>query len=73
MVFRGKVGKGDYHDNMDGTMFMKWIDERLVPTVRAKYPGKAVYLVMDNAPYHHGQLKTAFSRRGNPRRRSRAN
>ena len=42
------MGRGDYHDNMDGDMFMKWVEERLVPTVRAKYPGKAVYLVMDN-------------------------
>ena len=42
MVFRGKVGKGDYHNNMDGDMFMKWINERLVPTVQQKYPGKQV-------------------------------
>ena len=60
MVFRGKVGKGDYHANMDGDMFMKWINERLVPTVQAKYPGKQVYLVMDNAPYHHGHSDDCF-------------
>ena len=64
MVFRGKVGRGDYHDNMDGDMFMKWVEERLVPTVRAKYPGKAVYLVMDNAPYHHGHGDDCFFARG---------
>ena len=60
MVFRGKVGKGDYHDNMDGDMFMKWINERLVPTVQAKYPEKQVYLVMDNAPYHHGRSEDCY-------------
>ena len=60
MVFRGKVGKGDYHANMDGDMFMKWINERFVSTVQAKYPDKKVYLVMDNAPYHHGHSEDCF-------------
>ena len=60
MVYRGKIGRGDYHDNMDGDMFMKWVNERLVPTVQAKYPGKEVYLVMDNAPYHHGHADDCF-------------
>ena len=60
MVFRGKVGKGDYHANMDGDMFLKWINERFVPTVQAKYPGKQIYLVMDNAPYHHGHSPDCF-------------
>ena len=60
MVFRGKVGRGDYHDNMDGDMFMKWVDERLVPTVQSKYPGKQVFLVMDNAPYHHGHSPDCY-------------
>ena len=60
MVFRGKVGRGDYHDNMNGDMFMKWVNERLVPTVKTKYPGKEVYLVMDNAPYHHGHSPDCF-------------
>ena len=60
MVFRDKVGRGDYHDNMDGDMFMKWINERLVPTVQSKYPGKKVYMVMDNAPYHHGHSPDCF-------------
>ena len=64
MVFRGKVGRGDYHDNMDGDMFMKWVNERLVPTVQAKYPDKEVYLVMDNAPYHHGHSPDCFFANG---------
>ena len=42
MVFRGKVGRGDYHNNMNGDMFMKWINERVVPSVQHKYPGKQV-------------------------------
>ena len=60
MVFRGKVAGGDYHENMDGTMFMKWINTRLVPTIRKLHPDKKVYLVMDNAPYHHGRSEDAF-------------
>ena len=60
MVFRGKVGKGDYHANMDGDMFMKWVNERLVPTVTKAYPDKQVFLVMDNAPYHHGHPEDSF-------------
>ena len=67
MVFRGKVGKGDYHANMDGDMFMRWINERLVPTVQHKYPGKQVFLVMDNAPYHHGHAENSFFASGRPK------
>ena len=51
MVFRGKVGKGDYHNNMDGDMFMKWINERLVPTVQQKYPGKQVLTLPHPFPH----------------------
>ena len=44
---------GDYHDNINSDMFMKWVKERLVPTFQRKYPGKKMILVADNAPYHH--------------------
>ena len=60
MVFRGKVAGGDYHENMDGVMFMKWINTRLVPTMRKLHPGKKVFLVMDNAPYHHGRSEDTY-------------
>ena len=60
MIWRGKIGRGDYHDNMDGDMFQKWLQERLVPTFQAKYPGKVMYLVMDNAPYHHVHPADSF-------------
>ena len=58
--FRGKVAGGDYHANMDGTMFMKWINTRFVTTMQKLHPGKKVYLVMDNAPYHHGRSEDSF-------------
>lgn len=60
MIWRGKIGRGDYHENMDGTMFEKWLTERLIPTFKAKYPGKVMYLVMDNAPYHHCHPEDSF-------------
>ena len=60
MVWRGKIGRGDYHDNMDGVMFEKWLLERLIPTFKAKYPGKIMYLCMDNAPYHHLHPEDSF-------------
>ena len=60
MVFRGNVAGGDYHANIDGDMFMKWIDERFVPTIKSRFPDKKVYLVMDNTPYHHGRSQDCF-------------
>ena len=40
MIFEAKKHRGDYHDNMDGEMFQKWLEERFVPTFKSKYPGK---------------------------------
>ena len=67
MVFRGKVAGGDYHANIDGDMFMMWINKRLVPTIQARFPDKKVYLVMDNAPYHHGRSDDCFFAAGKPK------
>ena len=52
-IFKAGTALGDYHKNMDGEMFMKWIRERLLPAVEKLYPDKKVYFVLDNAPYHH--------------------
>ena len=46
---------GDYHDNMNSDMFMKWLKERLCPLFAKKYPGKKMVLITDNAPYHHAR------------------
>lgn len=55
-VFPGKVKKDDYHKNMNGTNFMQWVKQRLIPTFRAKYTnGEKMILVLDNAPYHHSR------------------
>ncbi|CAN0447032.1 unnamed protein product, partial [Scytosiphon promiscuus] len=51
----GAKDKGsDYHDYMDADTFMQWIEKRLVPVFREKYPGYKMILILDNAPYHHG-------------------
>lgn len=46
---------GDYHDNMNSEMYMKWVKEKLIPTFERRYPGKKMILVADNAPYHHSR------------------
>ena len=33
--------------------FMEWVDEKLIPTFKARFPDKKMILVLDNAPYHH--------------------
>ena len=44
---------GDYHDNMNSNLFLQWVEERLIPSFKAIYPGHKMCLVLDNAPYHH--------------------
>jgi len=60
-VFEGPRRKGDYHKNMNGDNFMKWVKHRLLPAFKAMYGenenprgvAKKLALVLDNAPYHH--------------------
>ena len=51
-IFPAKNAFADYHDSMDGDMFFAWLNYRLLPTFKTKYPGKKIYLVLDNAGYH---------------------
>jgi len=37
---------------MNGDKFIAWVRNRLLPTFKKVYPGKKMYLVIDNAPYH---------------------
>ena len=43
----------DYHKNMDGDGFERWLENRLIPAFEALYPGKKMILVMGNASYQH--------------------
>ena len=36
----------DYHDNMDGDGFERWLYKRLIPAFEACYPNKKMILVM---------------------------
>ena len=64
MVFRSKYAVKhhvrDYHDTMDGPFFMYWVQNRLTSAFQAKYPGKKMILVLDNAPYHHTLVDNGF-------------
>ena len=52
-LFVGKKNTGDYHDMMNNENFMEWVDKKLIPTFKARFPSKKMILVLDNAPYHH--------------------
>lgn len=52
-MWKAESRSGDYHDNMNSEMFMKWVTNRLVPTFEKMYEGKKMILICDNAPYHH--------------------
>lgn len=43
----------DYHKTMDGEKWVEYLRNRILPTFAAVYPGKKMYLVLDNASYHH--------------------
>jgi len=55
------VTPADYHDTITGEKFIGWLQQRLFPTVRKQYPGKKMYLVLDNAKYHHHRGPDWFS------------
>ena len=53
LLWLAQSSTGDYHDNMNSEMFMKWVVEKLEPAFAKQYPGKRMALIIDNAPYHH--------------------
>ena len=50
LLFQAKKSKGDYHKNMNGDVFMKWVEEQFFPALAAN--NLEGILVMDNASYH---------------------
>ena len=52
-MWKADIKTGNYHDNMNSEMFLKWVKERLVPTFERNHPNKRMILIMDNAAYHH--------------------
>jgi hypothetical protein len=55
------ITPADYHDTINGDKFIGWLQQRLFPTVQKLYPGKKMYLVLDNAKYHHHRGPDWFS------------
>ena len=55
------ITPADYHDTINGEKFIGWMRQRLFPTVQKLYPGKKMYLVLDNAKYHHHRGPDWFS------------
>jgi transposase len=55
------ISPADYHDTINGEKFIGWMQQRLFPTVQKMYPGKKMYLVLDNAKYHHHRGPDWFS------------
>ena len=51
----------DYHNTMTGPKFIAWLRNRLLPTFEAMFPGKKMYLVLDNATYHQPRDETWIS------------
>jgi hypothetical protein len=55
-IWKATAKSGDYHENMNSNMFMKWVKEKLLPTFERLHPGKKMVLILDNAPYHHKRM-----------------
>ena len=53
LMWKAQSSSGDYHDNMNPDMFMKWTTNKLVPTFERLHPNKKMILICDNAAYHH--------------------
>ncbi|KAK3870173.1 hypothetical protein Pcinc_024575 [Petrolisthes cinctipes] len=47
LCYPAKTNQGDYHGEMNGELFMRWLTMQLLPSL----PEPSV-LVLDNAPYH---------------------
>lgn len=62
LMYKANCSTGDYHGQMNGVNFEKWIKERVIPNL----PDDSV-VVIDNAPYHGEQVDKAPSKRATKR------
>jgi transposase len=53
LIYEAEKGDGDYHDNMNGSIYMQWLKNRLMVACNKLYPRRKMVLVLDNASYHH--------------------
>lgn len=54
-VFQSVGVNDNYHTAIDGSKWVAWLNNRVIPTFKACYPGKKMILVLDNAKYHHAR------------------
>ena len=50
LIYKASSASGDYHSEMNGANFLKWMQEKLLPNLKTKSA-----IVMDNASYHSVQ------------------
>jgi transposase len=49
-------GEGNYHDTMNGDVYMAWLENRLLPAFNVRYGVEMrMVLVLDNARYHQAR------------------
>jgi transposase len=51
----GEQAPEDYHHTVNSERFVAWMENRLLVAFRAKFPGKKMILIMDNAGFHHAR------------------
>ena len=51
----------DYHQNMNGEIFLSWAKRRLCVAFKQLYSDKKMILVLDNAAYHHWKGKDSWT------------
>lgn len=54
-VFQSVGINDDYHTAINGSKWVAWLNNRVIPTFKARYQGKKMILVLDNAKYHHAR------------------
>ena len=58
LVMECGKNKGDYHQNMDGDLYLKYLRNRIIPAFKSRFGKKKLILTLDCAPYHH--TRTGF-------------
>ncbi|XP_046675105.1 uncharacterized protein LOC124363847 [Homalodisca vitripennis] len=62
LIYKANCSTGDYHGQMHGVIFEKWIKEHVLPNL----PDDSV-VVIDNTPYHEEQVDKEPSKRATKR------
>ncbi|KAF8789397.1 hypothetical protein HNY73_007337 [Argiope bruennichi] len=64
LVYKASSSSGDYHGQMNGDLFKKWIVDKRLPNLK---PNSVIY--MDNATYHFVKKRIAFRQNIQPKER----